>query len=239
MPRVAVVAALEREIRPLVAGWRVAQRTWDGREFKFFENESAVAICGGIGPSAARRACEAMIALCTPEIVISAGFAGALVADLKVGDVVTPATVIDAGDGSSVTTGMGSGGLVSVAEMATVERKRVLSVKYDAVAVDMEAAAVAKGAGLRGVRFAAVKAISDSVAFEIPVVEGSVDGQGRFHEGLFLAGIALRPWMWGRVARMARNSTLAAQSLSEALLGKIAEVAVASEGARARQKLEG
>jgi adenosylhomocysteine nucleosidase len=223
MPRVAVVAALEREIRPLVAGWRVAQRTWDGREFKFFESESAVAICGGIGPLAARRACEAVIARYTPEIVISAGFAGALVADLKVGDVVVPAKVIDAGDGSSIMTGMGSGGLVSVAEMATVERKKVLGVKYDAVAVDMEAAAMAKSAGLRGVRFAAVKAISDELDFEIPGVEGSVDDQGRFQEGRFLAGIALRPWMWGRVARMAGNSTRAAGSLSEALRGKIDE----------------
>jgi adenosylhomocysteine nucleosidase len=223
MPKIAVVAALEREIGPLVAGWRVVGRSSDGREFKFFESEVAVVVCGGIGPAAARRACEAVCASYGPELVISAGFAGALNPDLHAGDVVVPARVIDAGDGSSVETGTGSRGLVSVAETATVERKRVLGAKYDAVAVDMEAAAVAKAAGLRAVRFVAVKAISDELDFEIPVVEGSVDAQGRFHEGRFLAGVTMRPWIWGQVVRLARNSSLASRNLSDALGARMGE----------------
>ncbi len=223
MPRIAVVAALEREIGPLVAGWRVMRRTCEGWEFKFFESGDAVAVCGGIGPVAARRACQAICASYGPEIVFSAGFAGALVADLSAGDVVVPDKVIDAGDGSSVPTGMGSRTLVSIAEVATVERKRVLAVKYGAVAVDMEAAAVAKGAEIRGVRFAAVKGISDGLDFEIPVVKGSIDAHGQFHEGRYIAGLVWRSWLWGRVARMARNSSLAARNLSEALRVRIEE----------------
>jgi adenosylhomocysteine nucleosidase len=223
MRKLAVVAALEREIGPLVAGWRVVRRSSDGREFKFFESEAAVVVCGGIGPAAARRACEAVCASYGPEMVISAGFAGALNADLHAGDVVVPARVIDAGDGSSVETGTGSRGLVSVAETATVERKRVLATKYDAVAVDMEAAAVARAAGLRAVRFVAVKVISDELDFEIPAVEGSVDAQGQFHQGRFLAGAAMRPWIWGKVVRLARNSSLASQRLSAALAARMAE----------------
>ena len=222
MPKVAVVAALEREIRPLVAGWRMVRRNWDGRQFQFFENDNAVVVCGGIGPVAARRACEAVCASYELELVISAGFAGALTEELRVGDVVVPGRVVDAGDGSSVVAGAGSQALVSVAEMATVERKRVLGAKYGAVAVDMEAAAVAKGAGLRAVQFGAVKAISDELGFEIPVVEGSVDSQGLFHEGKFLAGVAVRPWVWGRVARMAGNSSLAAKNLAEELHRRLA-----------------
>jgi len=225
MARVAIVAAMEREIRPLVAGWRVERRTWDGREFKFFESDAAVVVCGGIGPGAARRACEAVCASYSPEVVISAGFAGALVTDLKVGTVVVPANVLDAGDGASVETGIGTGGLVSVAAMASVERKRVLGAKYDAIAVDMEAAAVAKGAAARGVRFAAVKAISDELDFEIPVVEGSVDSAGQFREGWFMVGIVLRPWVWRRVARTARNSSLAAKNLAEQLRVTMKELA--------------
>jgi len=223
MPKIAVVAALEREVQPLVAGWQVVHRSWDGREFKFFESDSAVVVCGGIGPGAARRACEAVCASYHLEIVISAGFAGALVADLKAGAVVVPAKVLDAADGASVETGIGAGGLVSVAVMASVERKRVLGAKYDAVGVDMEAAAVAKGAAVRGVRFAAVKAISDELEFEIPVIEGTVDSSGQFHEGRFLAGVLVRPRYWGRLAGMARNSSLAARNLAEALRGRIAE----------------
>jgi adenosylhomocysteine nucleosidase len=223
MPKVAVVAALEREIGPLVAAWNIVRRSWDGREFKFFERHGAVLVCGGIGPAAARRACEAVCASYSPEMVISAGFAGALTPDLKVGDVVVPARVIDAADGSRVETGTGSGGLVSLAVMASVERKRVLAAKYDAVAVDMEAAAVARAAGLRSVRFGAVKAISDELDFEIPLVQGSVDSQGQFHQGRFLAGVAVRPWVWARVARMARNSSIATCNVSDALRVKIEE----------------
>ena len=219
--KIAIVAALEREIRPLIAGWRVVRSAWDGREFRFFENQNAVAVCGGIGPVAARRACEAVCASYHPEILISVGFAGALVASLKVGDIVVPEAVVDSSDGSVVATGSGSQRLVSVNEVATVKRKPLLAEKYRAVAVDMEAASVAKAAGLRGVRFAAVKVISDDAGFEIPVVEGSVDSQGRFHEGRFLAGISVRPWLWGRVTRLARNSGLASKNLSEYLQSRM------------------
>ncbi len=66
--------------------------------------------------------------------------------------------------------------------------------------------------------------ISDVLDFEVPVVEGSVDAQGRFHEGRFLAGIALRPWVWGRVVRMAVNSSVAAKNLAETLRVQIADL---------------
>jgi hypothetical protein len=76
---------------------------------------------------------------------------------------------------------------------------------------------------LRAARFVAVKAISDELDFEIPVVEGSVDAQGRFHEWRFLTGVAMRPWTWGQVARLARNSSLASRKLSDALGARLAE----------------
>ena len=222
--RVAIVAAMEREIQPLIAGWQVVRRSYDGREFKFFENGEAVAVCGGIGAAAARRACQAAFALYSPELVLSVGFAGALTRDLHVGDIVVPAKVTDSGDGSGAVTGMGLGTLVSTSVVADPAQKRILAAKYQAVAVDMEAAAVAKGAQACGMRFAAVKAISDELDFEIPVVEGSVDSAGQFHEGRFLAGIALRPWVWGRVARTARNSSLAAKSLAAQLRVRVQEL---------------
>ncbi len=221
--KTAIVAAMEREIRPLVASWVVVRRSYEGREFKFFEDAEVVAVCGGIGPVAARRACQAVFALYSPEVVISVGFAGALTSDLHAGDVVVPAKVTDSGDGSNTVTGAGVGTLVSAAAIANPGQKRVLAEKYQAVAVDMEAAAVAKGAQACGMRFAAVKVISDELDFEIPVVEGSVDSAGQFHEGRFLAGIALRPWIWGRVARMARNSSLAAENLAAELRVRVEE----------------
>ena len=44
-----------------------------------------VLVCGGMGAPAARRATEAIIQLYGPEVVISAGFAGALQPGMKAG----------------------------------------------------------------------------------------------------------------------------------------------------------
>src|SRR5690242_17545496 len=85
LDKVAVVAALEREILPFVKNWAHVIREYDGRSFRFFENAGNVVLCGGIGPEAARRAAEAVIALYRPTLLISAGFAGALNPALEVG----------------------------------------------------------------------------------------------------------------------------------------------------------
>ena len=75
--KIAMVAALEREVRPLVKRWPSVVREHEGRRFKFRESGHAVVVCGGVGAEAARRATEAVIALYTPELVQSVGFAGA------------------------------------------------------------------------------------------------------------------------------------------------------------------
>ena len=144
--KIAIVAALEREVRPLIKQWRPVERTYDGRNYKFFENERAVLVCGGIGQEAARRATEAIISLYAPVLVQSAGFAGALDSTLKVGTVLTPICVIDAKDGSRIEAGVGYWVLVSVDQPAGVKQKAKLAEAYWAHAVDMEAAAVARGA---------------------------------------------------------------------------------------------
>jgi len=215
MSRVAIVAALEREVRRLVRGWRVSEREHGGRRFRFFENGDAVLVCGGIGSEPARRAAEAVIALYAPRVVYSSGFAGALEAGMKVGDVILPSQVVNAGDGSSVSLESGSGVLVSFGSVATPEQKRKLRDSFGGQAVDMEAAAVARAAQVRGARFAAVKVISDKSDFTFPELDRFVDAQGRFREGRFALHTAVRPWLWGKVARLAGSSGRASQVLCQ------------------------
>ncbi|MFZ0806058.1 MAG: hypothetical protein WAN03_07735, partial [Candidatus Sulfotelmatobacter sp.] len=157
MFRVAIVAALEREVRPLVKGWRVSEKEYGERRFKFYENENVVAVCGGIGAEAARRAAEAVIALHGPEVIYSVGFAGALDPGLKVGDLIRPQRVVNAADGSSVSLNVGEGVLVSFGSVASPEQKAKLREAYAAQAVDMEASAVARAAEARGIQFGVVK----------------------------------------------------------------------------------
>ena len=219
MSRVAIVAALEREVRSLVKSWRVSEREVDGRHFRFFEKDDVVLVCGGIGSQAARRAAEAVIALYAPAVVYSAGFAGALDPGLKVGDILQPRRVVNAGDGSSVTLGGGEGVLVSFGSVASPEQKAKLRDSFAAQAVDMEASAVARAAEVRGVKFAVVKVISDEFDFSFssifPSMEHFVDANGLFLEGRFAWFAALRPWLWPRVARLARNSRRASRALCD------------------------
>jgi adenosylhomocysteine nucleosidase len=211
--KVAIVAALEREVRTLVKRWRGVEREYEGRRFKFFENGQTVLVCGGIGAEAARRATEAVLALYQPELLQSVGFAGGLDPALKVGEIFSPSRVIDARDGSSVETGSGRGILVSASTIAGVEQKVKLAESYGAQAVDMEAAAVARGAQSRGVRFTAVKAISDESTFAMPSLDRFVDRDGQFCKTTFAASLAARPWLWSKFFQLARDSAKASRAL--------------------------
>jgi adenosylhomocysteine nucleosidase len=215
MSRVAIVAALEREVRPLVKRWRVTEKEYVGRRSRFFEKDDVVLVCGGIGAEAARRAAEAVISLYAPALVYSAGFAGALDPALKVGTVVQPARVVNAGDGSSVSLGQGAGVLVSFGAVASPAQKAKLRASFGAQAVDMEAAAVARAAEARRVPFAVVKVISDEFDFTLPDMDRFVDSDGRFLESRFAVFAAIRPWIWPQVVRLATNSKRASRVLCE------------------------
>jgi adenosylhomocysteine nucleosidase len=220
--KIALVAALEREVKPLVRNWRVVERAHDGRGYKFFQTEQVVVVCAGIGDEAARRATTAVISLYSPQIVCSVGFAGALDSSLKVGDRVQPERVIDAGDSSSTAVANGTGSLVSYAAIANPQQKSNLRRAYAAQAVDMEAAAVARGARARDIAFAAYKVISDDSEFEFPALERFVRN-GQFRQGAFIAYAAVRPWLWPKVLKLARNSTQASKVLCRWLAEYIAE----------------
>ena len=221
MSRIAIVAALQREVWPLVRDWRVSELKYSGRAFRFFEQGKAVLVCGGIGSEAARRAAEAVIALFTPEIVYSVGFAGALDPTLRVGDIVRPARLVNSKDGSSVQVQGGSGVLVSFGSVANAAQKTKLRDSFGALAVDMEAAAVAQAAEARGISFAAMKAISDLSDFDLPPTERFVGPDGTFSELQFALFAAIRPWIWPQVLKLARNSSRASRALCESLRGKV------------------
>jgi adenosylhomocysteine nucleosidase len=225
MHDVAIVAALEREIATLVRNWRVVDREHDGKNFRFFESGNAVAVCGGMGFEAARRATEAIVSLYKPSLVVSAGFAGALDESLHVGQIFEARCVVDARDSSRIDTGAGSGVLVSFPAVAGAEQKAKLAKSYGAQAVDMEAAAVAKGAEARGLRFATVKAISDEVAFAMPPMDRFIAPDGSFRTRSFALYAAKRPFIWPDVFRLAQNSARAARALSSRLQSQFAVAA--------------
>jgi len=222
VPKIAIIAALHREIQPLVKHWSSTKVLHDGRAFTFYDGGHALAVCGGIGAEFARRAAEAAIAHYSPNLIISVGIAGALVPDLKVGDTIFPATIIDVRDGSRRPTSIQQTPiansplsrtlLVTHSEMASVDQKQQLAKSYGAHAVDMEAAEVARSAALHNLPFIAVKSISDELNFALPEMQRFIHA-GHFETAKFLLYAAVRPRLWLPVIRLARNTRVAADNL--------------------------
>ena len=210
---VAIVAAMRREVAPLLRGIRPRQT--DGVEF--FELESAVIAIGGIGRQAAARAAEVVVAKYDPGVIVSAGIAGALTPTLKVGDVVHAREVVDADSDRRFTPAEGTAVILTVSSVSGLGEKRIAAERWKADVVDMEAAAVAAVAQKRGIEFAAIKAISDEVDFVMPPVDEFVDQAGRFQTLRFATYIAVRPKWWRAVKQLNSNSRLAAVKLSETL----------------------
>ncbi len=236
MSRLAIVAALEREVRPLVKHWQVRKREHAGREFRFYESREAVLVCGGIGPEAARRAAEAVIVLYSPDLLYSVGYAGALDPALKVGDVLIPAQIINGSDSSRVDVSKGEGILLSLNAVASVAQKSRLRESYGAQAIDMEASAVARAADARGVGFRAIKVISDEFNFELPTLSRFVDREGRFREVRFALHALVRPWLWLPLVHLAKNSARATRSLCAELRDILAEEMSAASSAQIPQR---
>lgn len=230
--KIAIVAALEREVWPFIKNWPSSRKEFDGRWLKFFEKDGVALVCGGIGAEAARRTAEAIITLYHPGVVISAGFAGGLDPALQTGHTLSPRHVIDASDGSRTDLGSGEGVLISFADVADVEQKAKLGVAYAAHAVDMEAAAVAHSAEAHGVKFLACKVISDTSKSGLPPIARFIGSDGRFHALKFVAYVAVRPWLWGKVRRLANDSAVAAHKLC-AVLAEASELHAAGDHARA------
>ncbi|MGA9511070.1 MAG: hypothetical protein WBV55_20785 [Candidatus Sulfotelmatobacter sp.] len=213
MSKLAIIAALEREISPLIKSWTRIRREHERHEFTFFEHHDIVAVCGGIGMQPARRAADAVIALYHPAQLHSVGFAGALDKSLRVGHIFSPALVIDARDGSRHDVSGGNGTLLTFMAVAEATQKTKLAQAYSAAAVDMEAAAVAAGAQAHGILFGATKVISDELDFDMPGIGKFVGTEGRFRTPSFVLFAALRPWLWKSVAVLARNSRKASRAL--------------------------
>lgn len=212
-----MVAALEREVAPFVKDWPQRLREYDGRSFRIFEKQGCAVVAGGVGAEAARRAAEAVIQLYHPRLLISAGFAGALDPALPVGHALTPREIIDAGDGSRMDSGTGEGILITFDTVADVEQKARFATAFGAHAIDMEAAAVGKAAQAHGIKFLACKVISDSSSTALPPLTKFIGPDGRFQTLPFVMHIAVRPWKWAAVRRLARDSMKAAQALGVVL----------------------
>jgi adenosylhomocysteine nucleosidase len=213
MSTIVIIAALERELAPLVRTWQMRRFCHDSHSYRVHEHEDLVAVAGGIGHGAASRAAHAMIARYRPQLLISVGVAGSLHPGLKAGTVFVPNLIFNSQTEAAYLADCGSGVLVTSSEIVVGAARRGLAVKFHAAAVDMEAAAVAEAAQQQGIGFRCVKAISDEADFAMPPLDQFVDEAGQFNAAKFVLWATIRPNHWPGIVTLARNTKRAARAL--------------------------
>ena len=218
MTRTALIAAMPGELKPLVRGWQHKSsngvHTWAHRDDNLY-----VAACAGAGQAAATRAFAEVEKDAPIDLVFSIGWAGALAPDLAPGTAHNVAGVIDVQTGERFRCDAGAGEfwLATSPKVADEAEKRRLASSYSAALVDMEAAAIARLAHMRGIPFYAIKGISDPLDAKLPDFNRFLSPQGQFQLFRFAIFAAIRPWYWPSLARMGENSRKASQSITESL----------------------
>jgi adenosylhomocysteine nucleosidase len=212
--KVGIIAALPREVGGLVKGWE--RRKLPGGVYVWTSGD-AVVVCAGMGAARAEIAVRAALEAMPVTALVSVGLAGACDPSLKVGEIVRAGIVVDARSGERFENAQFRQVLVSADTVASVEEKARLRASYQADAVDMEAATVARLARANGLEFKAIKAISDEADFEIDGLARFATRDGQFREAAFALHTALRPRLWSKAVALARNSSRALAALTEAL----------------------
>ncbi len=240
---IAITVAIREELRPLLS--RIADAhtvKHEGRTFKLgtLARREVVVAASGIGIKSARDAADVLLSNYSPEVLICAGVAGALIDAAKFGAIVIGTEIFQA----HLTTGTVPtrvfvkprfrladaalvsarahpaicGGIVTSDRVATTpHEKRAIFDKTAALAVEMEAAAVAQVAADRRVKFLAVKAISDDAQETLPDEINSLHRDGKLQWGRVAKVVVSRPSVASEMARLGKRASQAGETLAEFL----------------------
>ena len=219
MRRIAIVAALPGELRPLVAGWRHEIRS--GVDLWSSQNDGTLYLagCAGAGRQAAERVLAQIEEAGPLAAVCSLGWAGALNHKGKPGAVYRVTGVIDEASNERYLTAFQGPTcwLLTSTRVASHREKLVLVAQFGADLVDMEASALARAARERKIPFYCVKGVSDGVADVLPDFNRFILPDGRFQLARFVVFAAFRPHCWGALIRMGKNARKAAEGFAAAL----------------------
>ena len=218
--RVAIIAALPGELKPLVRGWQ--RESHNGVHLWRWTHDEGewLAGCAGAGLDAATRAFAEIEKHGPLNIAISIGWAGALQKRFAAGKAFAISSILDAKTGEHFKTAGEEDGcmLVTSPKVADEAEKRRLAATYQAGLVDMEAAAIARLSQMRGIPFYCVKGVSDSLKDKLPDFNRFISKHGQFKLSQFVFFALLHPRYWRSLIRMGENSKRAAQSIAESLL---------------------
>jgi adenosylhomocysteine nucleosidase len=221
--RIAIIAALPGELKPLVKGWQRVSTNVSGIKKWILTRDSDtwIAVCAGMGAEAALRAFASAVSDGPVDMLLSVGWAGSLDPEVHPGTAHVPTVVIDAqtGEQFSLTEGKRQWRLVTTARVADEAEKTRLAATYSgAVLVDMEAAAVARLAEMHSIPLLCIKGVSDAAGATLPDLNLFIDARGKMQMARFLAHIAVRPRFWPSLLHLGKNSACAADAMRDLIL---------------------
>jgi adenosylhomocysteine nucleosidase len=217
---VIVVAAEAREFAGLLQGSRGVKLKWPldfARALGGF-----ILLANGPGPTLSAEAVHEAAQRTRIRALVSTGLCGALDPDLTVGDIVIADSVLDTASGERYAAAMPSranlsniGTVLSMDRVAvTVSEKENLYRSTRALAVEMEAAAIARLARESDVPFYCIRAVSDTARDGLGMdFNGFRDRQGRFSRARIAAAALRHPGYVLPLLHLDRNSRVAARKL--------------------------
>lgn len=218
-------------------------RKYSGDDFTFrggrYDKIRVGAAQSGMGFARARRATHALIDAHSPPWVISCGFSGALVPEAAVGHVVMANAICDQHGNELLIdlklpdnpkAGVHVGRMLTADDIVRrVADKKALAEKHQAIAVDMESLAVAQVCRERGVRFLAVRVISDDLSADLPEeILSLVGSTGSVRFGAALGAMWKRPSSVKDMWKLREKAHQAADTLADFLDGVVRQLYNAS-----------
>jgi adenosylhomocysteine nucleosidase len=239
---IAILVAVKQELQPIL---RLADAPTVVRleHLDFHEGTLAGApvalLALGVGKECARIAAEVTIKCYRPDLMISAGFGGALQEPLKAGDLVVGTELLDIlGDDGKViewhtppacsrhdVLNLDAAGhqahfgrVATANEMIlTAVHKQRIGQATGALAIDMETSAVATVAAAHGTPLLAVRCITDTVRENLPAEFNDFFVIGQLKASRVAAALVRRPGLVWDLARLGYRAQVAGESLARFL----------------------
>lgn len=248
METIGLIAAMALESGALlryIKGWK-RTRFGQFRGYRFqMMNRDCLLVTSGMGLTRATNATRALLAESGLHLLVSFGIAGAVNADLNIGDVVI--------SGNTCLLDKGLLGqpkpLAPLSEAARNAAKEVLLAdgarllqgtaittlgalvvgqqlwKMPNPVLEMETAGIAQAAAEKGIPFVSIRAISDGPQAPIPIdLEAVMDDEHNFRIGRMLKMFLRRPQIIFQSRQMMQNSRKAANHAAEALVAVLSQL---------------
>src|SRR5450631_1488513 len=233
--KIAIITAMPEESAAVLKGAKQREKTLLSGRKRYqtqIDGHDIVLVEAGMGMLNAGWAATALAAE-QPDLMISAGFGGAVLPGLKVGDAVAAEQLLQWGGVEFEEVAVGFYGRNAAADALSLPRgafitcdiiqdKRSLASLLPQGAanpvVEMESAAVARVAVTHAIPFLGLRTISDPWDEELDFsIDEFCDDTMRIRPAKVLATILRRPRIIPQLIRLARNSRVAAAGLTSAM----------------------